>query len=223
MIFAKNKFEKVSYSQCGEDVIVKHLFDHMGNFKPSYLDIGAHHPFFLSNTALFYRHGSTGINIEPDPILFLNFIKHRKRDTNLNIGVGDKEDELDFYMISDSTLNTFSKTEAENYLRMGSFKINEVKKIKVDTLHNVINKHAKGKFPDFLSVDAEGIDEIIVKDVDFTTNYPVVICIETVSFSTVGKGQKNRALIEFISSKGYIIYADTNINTIFVRRDKWER
>lgn len=223
MIFARNKFEKISYSQCGEDMIVKHLFDQMGNFKPSYLDIGAHHPFYLSNTACFYKNGSSGINIEPDPALFQNFIKHRKRDKNLNIGVSDMEGELDFYVISDSTLNTFSKAEAENYLGMGNYGIKEVKKIKVDTLRNVINKHSAGKFPDFLSVDAEGIDEIIVKEVDFATNYPVVICIETVSFSTTGKGKKNQALIEFISSRGYIAYADTNVNTIFVRRDKWER
>ena len=74
---------KVSYSQKGEDLIIKHIFDGLGIVEPSYLDIGAHHPYHISNTALFYKNGSRGINIEPDPDLFVEINRVRKEDINL--------------------------------------------------------------------------------------------------------------------------------------------
>jgi FkbM family methyltransferase len=164
-----------------------------------------------------------GINIEPDPKLFELFKEIRVRDKNLNIGISDKEEVLDFYVISTPTLNTFSKKEAQNYEKEGNFKINEIIKIKVTHLDMVIKNFANGIFPQFLSIDAEGVDEMIINQIDFDSNYPIVICIETISFSTSGNGVKNEDLIQNIKSKGYLLYADTNINTIFVRKKLWKR
>lgn len=104
----EKKYEKKSFSQSGEDLIVKFIIDNLGINKPTYIDIGAHHPYFISNTALFYKNGCRGINIEPDPPLFKVFLKYRKEDVNLNIGISDCNSESDFYIISASTLNTFS-------------------------------------------------------------------------------------------------------------------
>lgn len=218
-----NKFQKISFSQSGEDLIVKYIFDNLGISKPSYLDVGAHHPFYISNTALFYQNGSVGINIEPDPTLFEAFVKERKNDQNLNIGISNTEDVLDFYVISSPTLNTFSKEEADNYKNEGDYKIERVEKIKVKTLSNVLNEFCDGIFPQFLSIDAEGVDELIIKEIDFEKNFPIVICIETISFSTTGNGSKNTNLIQFIEQNGYLLYADTNINSIFVRESYWKR
>jgi len=219
---SKDLFQKISYSQCGEDLIVKFIFDNLNIKKPSYLDIGAHHPFYLSNTALFYKNGSRGINIEPDPTLFKQFLKDRIEDINLNIGIGDKNEILDFYIISSPTLNTFSKAEAKKYNQEGDYKIQEIKKIEVLSLVQILNKIKSEEFPQFLSVDAEGVDEIVIKQIDFEKNFPIVICLETISFSTSGKGVKNVELINYLVNKGYFVYADTYINTIFVRREIWE-
>lgn len=218
-----DKYKKISFSQSGEDLIVKFIFDYLGIYNPTYIDIGAHHPYFISNTALFYKNGSRGINIEPDPILFKEFLKYRKEDKNLNIGISDSNGELDFYIISSPTLNTFSKEEAEKYSQEGNFKINSIEKIRVKTLNKVLTECSKGIFPQFLNIDAEGVDEMIIKEINFKNNYPIVICIETISFSTSGNGVKNIKLIEYIENKGYMIYADTNINTIFVRKRLWQK
>ena len=218
-----NKYEKISFSQCGEDLIVKYIFDYLGIYKPPYIDIGAHHPYYLSNTALFYKKGCRGINIEPDPTLFKDFLKYRKKDININIGIGNCNSQLDFYIISSSTLNTFSKEEAEKYIEEGNYTINRVEKINVRTLSNVLSDYSEGVFPQFLSIDAEGVDEIIIKEIDFDKNFPIVICIETISFSTSGNGIKNKVLIEYIESMGYLVYADTNINTIFVKKEFWKK
>ncbi len=216
------KYKKISFSQCGEDLIVKFIFDNLRIYNPTYIDIGAHHPYLISNTALFYKNGCRGINIEPDPTLFAEFLKHRKGDINLNIGISDRNTELDFYIISSPTLNTFSKEEAEKYSLEGNYNIKSIKKISVQTLSAILNNFSNGIFPHFLSIDAEGVDELIIKELDFKNNYPLVICIETISFSTSGNGIKNLELINFIVDKGYILYADTYINTIFVRTENWK-
>ena len=76
------------------------------------MDIGAHHPTHLSNTALFYLLGNRGINIEPDPELFPLVASNRTRDINLNIGIARVPGEIEYYRMSNSSLNTFSITEA---------------------------------------------------------------------------------------------------------------
>lgn len=218
-----NPFQKESYSQCGEDLIVKFIFDNLNIVNPSYIDIGAHHPYYLSNTALFYKNGARGINIEPDPNLFQHFLKDRNEDINVNVGIGEKSEILDFYIISSPTLNTFSKEEAEKYSNEGNYKIQEIKKIEVLPLSQILNKINCDIFPQFLSVDAEGVDELIIAQIDFDKNFPLVICLETISFSTSGSGIKNTKLIKFIEDSGYLLYADTYINSIFVRKSIWQR
>ena len=85
---------------------------------------------------------------------------------------------------------------------------------------DVINKYNKGDFPDLLSIDVEGLDEQILKSIDYNLVVPKVMCVETLTFSTQqGKGEKKTALIEFVKSKGYMVYSDTYINTIFVKTD----
>ncbi len=220
---SKNKWVQTSYSQSGEDLIVKFLFDQLQIARPSYLDVGAHHPYYLSNTALFYENGSNGINIEPDPELFKNFSKYRKKDINLNIGIGDHQGEADFFIISSPTLNTFSEQEAKSYINEGDYTITKTIKMPIHTLQGIIMEHAKGLFPQYLNLDAEGIDELIIKSIDYSNNYPLVMCVETVSFSTSGNGVKNTALIDYVKGNGYMVYADTYINTIFVREDAFRK
>ena len=212
---------KNSYSQSGEDLIIKYIFEALNVKKPYYMDIGAHHPFKFSNTALFYESGCQGINIEPDPNLFKLFKKYRKRDINLNIGVSDKPGELLFYVMSSQTMNTFSMQEAEDLVSNHGFTITKKIKVQVDTISNIVKNHLNGKKLDLLSVDVEGMDLQILKSIEFTEFFPTVICVETISFSTKGLGIKDLSIKIFLESKGYMKYADTYINTIFVRKDKW--
>src|SRR5262249_17172377 len=70
-----------SYAQSGEDLIVRHLLlEVLGRREVRYLDVGAHDPWFLSNTALFYRMGFSGVLVEPDALLCRNLRRHRARD-----------------------------------------------------------------------------------------------------------------------------------------------
>jgi hypothetical protein len=122
-----NNFKKVSYAQCGEDLIIQCIFNLRGIDKPSYIDIGANHPFFISNTRLFYEKGCRGINIEANPDLLGDFMKYRPRDINLNVGIYENEAELDFYIMKDNTLSTFSKADYDLMVSNGK-ELSSVKK-----------------------------------------------------------------------------------------------
>jgi FkbM family methyltransferase len=220
-IFLK-KYEHLSYSQCGEDIIISYIFKQLGIKKPSYLDLGAHHPKYLSNTYLLYKNGGVGVCVEPDPTLFKVIKNSRKRDTCLNIGVGiDSENkDADFYIMSAKTLNTFSKKEAERFVNNEGQKIESIIKISTLTVNKIISENFKNK-PNFISVDIEGLDFEVLKSFNFQKYRPEVFCVETLTYTKKSGEQKLKNIIDFMQNNDYFVYADTYINTIFVDKNTW--
>ncbi len=216
-------YAKKSYSQTGEDLIIQHIFRVLGVKKPSYVDIGAHAPRLLSNTALFYSLGSSGVNVEPDPTLFAELARVRTRDTNLNIAIADVAGEADFYIMSGSAMNTMSKNEADRLVAEGLFSIREVCRVKTDTINHVFEKHCDAKPPDLMSLDVEGMELAILQSLDYARFAPTVICAETISYSVTKIGVRDKDIPDFLATKGYVVYADTYHNTIFVREDAFSR
>lgn len=209
-----------SYAQCGEDILISNALYAIGVKNPTYIDIGANHPWKLSNTAYFYRVGFRGINIEPNPNLIAAFNVERHADINLNIGISKESGNLNFYIMNDDTLSTFSKTDAENFVSHG-FAITDIKKIETLSIRDVIDKYSNGVFPDLLNIDVEGFEKEILEGIDFKLNYPKIICVETADYSPNGKGKKRVELMNLIESNGYYLYADTNLNSIYVKNESW--
>ena len=211
---------RMTYSQCGEDVIVDYIFGLKKITAPSYLDLGAHDPWYLNNTALFYQRGCRGINVEPNPELHRRFEQSRPGDVNLNVGTGGKAGRLPLFIMEDPTLSTFSPDDVGQLAAHGH-QVAESRAIEVSTISDVVDRHAAGRFPDFLSMDVEGMEEEILQGIDYRSNAPKVICLETAEYSPSGRGAKRRSLMQFVLERGFEVYADTNLNTIFVRSDFW--
>lgn len=220
-----NKHAKISYSQCGEDLLVEFVLMQLRVENMSYLDIGAHHPEYINNTYLFYSQGSRGVSIEPDPELFKNFLTRRSEDTNLNIGINDKAYEFksmqDFFIMSERSLNTFSLSEANDVEASTNYKIEKTVSIPTQDINSILETYFHSKNLDLLSIDTEGLDFLILQALDFNKYSPKILCVETLTFSAAGKEKKRTDLIDFIISKGYFVYADTYINTIFVNNEIW--
>ena len=217
------KSARLSYSQAGEDMIVDFIFKALRVSKPNYLDIGAHHPYQFSNSYYFYLQGCRGVAVEPDPDLFRLFVQKRRNEIHLNVGVGaETSHELPFYIMSTPTLNTFSGSEAVKYEQTGFHKIVRVENVQVITISEIFDKYFSRSSPDFLSIDVEGLDFEIIKSIDFEKYRPCVICVETITFSENREEKKLVAIPAYLESRGYMVYADTYINTIFVDRARWE-
>lgn len=225
--YRKYKFsssEKSSFSQCGEDLLIDFVFFQLGIEKPSYLDIGAYHPFRLSNTYFFYLKGAKGVNVEPDPTGIRLFNRYRKRDTNLCAGVGKskKVETAEFYIMSSKRLNTLVKEEALRIEANSKYRIQQVETIQLLPVGYLFKKYFNNQAPDFISLDVEGFDLEILQTIDFAVARPKVICVETIEFEEKKASLKNKAIIEFLESKNYFVYADTFINSIFVDKTIWQ-
>ena len=69
----------------------------------------------------------------------------------------------------------------------------------------------------------EGWDYEILSAIDFDNSRPTIICIESISFSANGNGVKDDRINSLLSENGYMLYADTNINSIFVLEKLWRK
>lgn len=214
--------EKISYAQCGEDLILEYLFASLDTTSVRYIDIGAHHPSYLSNTYLFYRHGGAGVCVEPDPRAIPRFQKLRPRDHCLNVGIGPEPGTAILYVMTTPTLSTFSRDEAERYASYGTEQIESTLHIPMRNINEVIETECRG-VPDLISIDVEGYDLPILQSLDFGRWRPKVLCVETLTYAENGEGHKLNGTIEFLQSKGYVLYADTYINSIMVDCNIWSR
>lgn len=210
----------VSYSQVGEDLIAAHALRELGIEKPSYLDIGAHHPVELSNTYLFYLRGGRGVLVEPDPARHSLFRAVRPEDTLLGVGVAAESGEADFYVMSSPTLNTFSKKEAEYAISTGEHRIEQVVRLPVVGINELLERHGR---PNLVSVDVEGLDFEILRAWDFEGFRPEVLIVETGTYTLVRGGERQREeIFELMEAAGYFRYGLTWINSVFVDWRVWD-
>jgi FkbM family methyltransferase len=206
---------KQSYAQCGEDQIVYFILQYLNVRKRDYLDVGAWHPILNNNTYLFYRLGFRGLLIEPNVALCKKLREVRPEDRVLEAGIGVTSiREADYYVMTKSSWNTFSKEEAEHQAKVsnGTEGIKKVIKMPLLDINQVMAEHFK-RAPAFLSVDTQGLELAILKSIDFGRFRPEVICAETLVTGT------NKTIPEtavFMEAQGYVVRGMTFVNTIFV-------
>ncbi len=86
----------------------------------------------------------------------------------------------------------------------------------VVTIQEIVKKYHNNIFPDLLSIDVEGLDEEILRSIDFETNFPKIICVETQNYA---KGMREESIISFLEEKNFKIVAETGLNTIFINNN----
>jgi FkbM family methyltransferase len=213
---------KLSFSQSGEDVIAAFIFEPLGIKRPTYLDIGAHHPTCLSNTYHFYRKGSSGVCVEPNPALAPAFHQKRPRDKCLTVGVSTSNElRAPFYIMTADTLSTFSKEDAKRLAATTTQRIEQVIELPLFSINQIITDHFPTP-PNFVSIDVEGTNFQVIQSLDFRRFRPEVLCIETLTYNEDKTERKLTEIIELMHSHGYMTYADTYVNTIFVDQLAWK-
>jgi len=222
--FRWNKDALVSYSQCGEDLIVDFLFMWLGKNKISYLDIGANHPTRLSNTYSLYKKGHHGILIEPDDDLCQHIRQKRPRDMVLNLAVNTEGDDMmNLYVMTSRTLNTMDKEQALALEKAGREQIEYVREVRRLGINKILQEYFPEKAPEFVSLDIEGLDLAILQAWNFEQFRPEVFCVETLTYTQNNTERKLNEIIELMKSNKYLVYADTYVNTIFVSQDAWNK
>jgi len=207
-------FSLKSYSQEGEDMILRRLFEKQKT--GFYVDVGAHHPKRFSNTFFFYKKGWRGINIDAMPNSMSLFNKIRPRDINLEIPISDKKQKLKYYMFNEAALNCFSKELAEKRNGKYDYKIISEKEMETSTLEEILEKHLPyDQEIDFMSIDVEGLDLQVLKSNNWRQFRPKFVLVEILGSSI--KDITNSKEYKYLSGFEYEIFAKT-VNTVILRR-----
>lgn len=199
-------FRAVYFSQFGEDAYLDYYFS--GRNSGFYVDVGAFHPFNISNTCVFYKRGWRGINIEPNPASFRAFPKHRPRDINLNFAVSRYDTEVSFNcseelsgIDGDADWSRDSRRTAD-YCRVRSMPLSEI-----------LNKNLpKDKTIDFMSIDCEGHDAEVLHSNDWDQYRPRIILVED-------EEEGASAIDGIMDSVGYRFDRKLGLTKVFVEPD----
>ena len=214
-----------SYSQCGEDGILNYLLFIMQRRDPKtirYLDIGCNDFRCDNNTYFLYQRGASGVDIDANPLCVESVKKNRVRDTVINAGVGAETAEaLPFYIMSNYGLSSFSKDSIEEAIAKNSEnRIDQVIDVPVIGINSLMKEYFSDSPPTVLSIDAEGLDIQILGALDFNLYRPAIIIVESIDYVPWIALEKSRNEIgEILKSKGYVEYAFTGVNSIFL--DPW--
>lgn len=173
-------FIRLGFNSDGRTKIPKII---LKNFKHgTYMDIGCYHPFKESHTALLYKNGWKGINIDisKESVDLFNLL--RSKDLNLNIGISLKNGKQNAYFEKNiSTVSSLDKSHIKKIGRKNKF----VRNINVYTLRKIRSLYNLNKL-DFLKMDCESLDSKIILNCDFRTLNCRYLCVEVLPQEVFG-------------------------------------
>lgn len=205
-----SRHARASFAQEGEDLLVDRILG-----APAcgcYVDVGAHHPFRFSNTALFYMRGWSGLNIDAAPGSMGKFARWRRRDRNLEIGVARRRGVAEFFVFSEPALSTFDAAIARLRVQEGSELVRRVV-VPCAPLSEILHEHCPSKVIDFLSVDVEGHDLEVLQSNDWK-RFRARVCIVEV-LSTPFEELDQHPVVQFLSGLGYQLVSRLHNSTVF--------
>jgi FkbM family methyltransferase len=207
-----NAYAVTSYSQEGEDLILRRIFSERST--GFYVDVGAHHPRRFSNTHTFYRAGWRGINIEPNPDAQRLFATQRPRDVNLQLGVADRPGSLTYYVFDEPALNTFDAELMRWRLANTPYKVIGNREVAVERLDAILERHLPAAQQiDFLSIDVEGLDFAVLASNDWQRYRPHCVLIEVLAVS-IEDAMRGDAY-SYLRERGYELFAKTYNTLVF--------
>lgn len=197
--------KSASFSQFGEDMVLESCF-FAEQAEGFYVDVGAFHPFICSNTYNFYRRGWRGINIEPIPSMFRRFPKYRKRDINLNLAISPREGPVEFTVDS-----LYSGIRDASHTHAGRNPAATTITVTARRLAAILDEHLPpGQTIDFISVDCEGHDRLVLESNDWNRFRPRVILVEDPSPKT------DTEVVRYLGSLNYRLLVQACLTKVFV-------
>jgi FkbM family methyltransferase len=204
-----------SFSLEGTDLIVKSILRdvNLGCF----LDIGANHPVFLSNTHLFYQLGWRGVAVDGHH-KFSNLWKElRSEDVFLQSIVSDSIKEVIFTIFPDDTMGSIDEETNNRYRARFDESSIQNRRVKTTTIYDIWEEHINNEVH-LLSIDIEGEELNSLKGANLDVFRPGVIIAEIKNVSLYSP--LTNKLVEFLTSNGYRLIAKTPLDCIFVDPQK---
>ena len=207
---------KVHTGQYGEDIVLHKIFR---NVPPTgfYVDVGAHHPFAISNTAYLWARGWRGVNVDASIQAVRRFEATRPQDVNVCAAVIATKSmapnkKVTFYY--NKTIDNNATCDPEIARARNLTKKAEVQ---CTTLKDII-KIASTRFGeqfDLLNIDIEGLDEEAIEDMAEWSCMPKVLMIKI--YAEDIKELMMKPSVNVITSNGYELTQRNGHTAIFER------
>ena len=196
----------ISHSQNGEDILLNRAFKGVND--GFYIDIGACLPELDSVTKAFYDRGWNGVNVEPYIEHFKKLKEARKKDININQAIAEKKGKLLFHKKSFGEISALPFDEKD----LPGFYAS------TDTLKSICNKYVKRPI-DFLKIDVEGYEYIVIQSGNWEKYRPKVVLLEVTTPSTNNRTENAKLINTFLSEHGYkYVYFD-GINDYYIAEE----
>lgn len=208
-------FRQKSYAQLGQDTMINSFLRAKPGSSGFYLDVGAYHPFRISNTYLFYEFGWSGICIDPNPATEKAYQKWRPRDTFVRCAIGDASGELDYWAFKTASQNTCDPRTGSNRASKHPDNLLGVIKTPVKTVDSILEEHAQGRALDFISIDVEGLEDRVFAGFDLDAWKPKVVVFESNERPATHLSSK---FWKHLSAKGYELAVHTSRDAFYIRR-----
>lgn len=199
-----------SYGHTGEDRILKELINPPVFKKGFYIELGANHPTFISNTFSFYRSGWRGICVDANKAHVKLFSLLRPRDRAIHAVLDIKKGERVFFRFQNDVLSTLDPITARNLAAEGlQYKEEIVQTVPLDEL--LTNLNAPQEF-DLLAIDIEEMDLPVLKTLNLRKYQPQWIVMELEDFTILEASaheavlylkQFNYLLVGFVLKNAY--------------------
>lgn len=214
VILSKDKIQQLRqkgyFSQIGQDYFLDQLFPKNSG---TFIDIGANKPDSNSNTLFFEKKGWSGFAFDPIKS-FKELWKTRQNTVFINAGISPNVQMKDFVEIQpkegwEHALSGFKEYVREEDLRDFDFREYQVE---CGPIAHFIPENERF---DFVSIDVEGAEDLILSSFDFNISPPLAIIIE--NNHEMGGTQRHR---EFLSKNGYQLCLRLNASDdLFVHKD----
>ena len=199
-------FPRLHWSQTGEDVVLARL---LTGARGTYVDVGAGHPIFGSNTYFLYRRGWSGVVVDPNPKYRRAFKKLRPRDRYETVALGSSNSTTTLYVFDREYFSTTQRSVADR-LRGDGLNVNELLTVEQRRLCD-LDLPERLEEPSLLSIDCEGSDLDVLQGADFSRFRPQIVCVEE-SKNTLTLPSPIRI---FLEEKGYRLSAHTGVSSVY--------
>lgn len=195
-------------AQYGEDPIINNFFEGKGITKGFFVDIGAADGIDNSNTNQLVNRGWKGILVEPNERDFNSLRELYKDNSNvtlINEAIYTVIGDLPFY-IEPGQCSTLSEEFRDKVIKLYG-KDYITKLVYCSPLSSLLDRLNAPTTIDFLSIDAEGVDMIVLGSMNWEKYKVSLVCVE--------HSMPKEDLKRYMESKGYKYYTETDGNTFF--------
>lgn len=203
-----------SYAQLGQDLLALHFFKHYPATQKTFLDVGAFDGIGLSNTRLLFEQGWRGICVEP---VLKNYQKLEELYSNTNVitvraAAADFEGEMSMNVATIPWAKDWGSdvsSPSDEALKQWPDYVWEKETVPANTVNKILEQN-KVDHVDFVSIDVEGQEKVVLSGFNLQKYRPHLLVIE------YSLPDEREELLQYMEQQRYFMWADNGQDLFFV-------